>query len=255
MLLFGKDNPPYALHVGRFKTASIIIDDRMIRGTLFQVVEEAMKFIIHQMKVAFEFTGEVRRNEILEYPLPAIREMLLNSVVHRDYTSPVDIQIKIFDNSITFFNPGKLFGDLTIEKLKGDDYQSRTRNKLIAEAFYLTGDIEKYGSGFIRIREEIRDYPTMAFRYEESGDGFFVSLSYQEQKISSTVVNSGEGVNEGVNELLKLIRNKPGNRIPQLSQHLGVSKKTIERWVVTLKRKGLIEYRGSSKTGGYYSLR
>ena len=65
---------------------------------------------------------------------------------------PVDIQIKIFDNSITFFNPGKLFGDLTIEKLKGDDYQSRARNKLIAEAFYLTRDIEKYGSGFIRER-------------------------------------------------------------------------------------------------------
>ena len=86
VLLFGKNDPPYSLHVGRFKTASIIIDDRMIRGTLFQVVEEAMKFIIHQMKVAFEFTGEVRRNEILEYPLPAIREILLNSVVHRDYS-------------------------------------------------------------------------------------------------------------------------------------------------------------------------
>ena len=43
------------------------------------------------------------------------RLVILNAVVHRDYTSPVDIQIKIFDNSITFFNPGKLFGDLTIE--------------------------------------------------------------------------------------------------------------------------------------------
>jgi hypothetical protein len=70
----------------------------------------------------------------------------------RDYTSPVDIQIKIFDQSISFFNPGKLYGDLTIEKLKRDDYQSRTRNRLIAEAFYLTRDIEKYGSGFIRVR-------------------------------------------------------------------------------------------------------
>jgi predicted HTH transcriptional regulator len=46
-----------------------------------------------------------------------------------------------------------------IEQLKTDTYQSRTRNKLIAEAFYLTGDIEKYGSGFIRVREAIKDYP------------------------------------------------------------------------------------------------
>jgi predicted HTH transcriptional regulator len=49
----------------------------------------------------------------------------------------------------SFFNPGRLFGDLTVDKLKRDDYQSRARNKLIAEAFYLTRDIEKYGSGFI----------------------------------------------------------------------------------------------------------
>ena len=45
MLLFGKNDPPYALHIGRFKTASTIIDDRMIRGTLFHVVEESMKFM------------------------------------------------------------------------------------------------------------------------------------------------------------------------------------------------------------------
>ncbi len=69
--------------------------------------------------------------------------------MHPEYTSPVDTQIKIFDTSITFFNPGRLFGGLTVEALKSDNYQSRTRNKLIAEAFYLTRDIEKYGSGFI----------------------------------------------------------------------------------------------------------
>ena len=66
-----------------------------------------------------------------------------------------------YDNAISFFNPGRLYGDLTIEKLKTDSYQSRIRNKLIAEAFYLTRDIEKYGSGYIRIRREIADYPTM----------------------------------------------------------------------------------------------
>ena len=171
MLLFGKNDPPYALHIGRFKTASTIIDDRMIRGTLFDVVEEAMKFISSHVKVAFEITGEIQRREIPEYPPAALRELLLNAVVHRDYTSPTDIQIKIFDNAVTFFNPGRLYGDLTIEKLKTDSYQSRTRNKLIAEAFYLTHDIEKYGSGYIRVRREIAAYPTMHFSYEESGTG------------------------------------------------------------------------------------
>ncbi|MCJ7617841.1 MAG: hypothetical protein MUO43_15025, partial [Desulfobacterales bacterium] len=80
--------------------------------------------------------------------------------------------------------------------LRGNNYQSRTRNKLIAEAFYLTKDIEKYGSGYIRIRLEISAYSTMKFDYEENGDGFLVKLSYAEQKISSG----------GVNDLLDFIR-------------------------------------------------
>jgi ATP-dependent DNA helicase RecG len=179
--------------------------------------------------------------------------LLLNAAVYRDYTSPVDIQIKMFDNVITFFNPGRLFGDLTIEKLKSDDYQSRTRNKLVAEAFYLTRDIEKYGSGFIRVRGEIGSYPTMEFAYEESGDGFLVSLGYRQQKISSASV-SPEGISEGINLLLEHIRSAPGRRISQMADRLGIPAKTIERWIADLKRHGRIEYRGSKKAGGYYMV-
>lgn len=120
----------------------------MIRTTLYDAVEEVMLYILSHIKVAFEFTGELERTENFEYPKSALRELVLNAIVHRDYLSPVDTQIKIFDQSITIFNPGKLYGDITIDQLKTDNYQSRTRNKLIAEAFYLTKDIEKYGSGY-----------------------------------------------------------------------------------------------------------
>ena len=66
-------------------------------------------------------------------------------------------------------------------------YPSRTRNKLIAEAFYLTGDIEKYGSGYQRIRQAIQDYPSMPFEYEESGDGYVVTVAYSQQKQASVI--------------------------------------------------------------------
>ena len=82
--------------------------------------------------------------------------------MHRDYANTSDIQIKIFDDRITIFSPGKLYGGLTIEEIKTDSYQSHIRNKLIAEAFYLTKNIEKYGSGFIRIRKELESYPELS---------------------------------------------------------------------------------------------
>ena len=264
VLLFGKDDPPYSLHIGRFKTASMIIDDRMIRGTLFDVVDAAMKFIMSHIKVAFEIADEIQRREIPEYPIPALRELLLNAVVHRDYTSPTDIQIKIFDDHITFFNPGRLFGGLTIEKLATDTYQSSTRNKLIAEAFYLTRDIEKYGSGFVRIREEIAAYSTMQFQYEESGDGFIASLAYTNQKTTQKMSEEkggeglSEGLNEGLNEGLKLllatIREKPGVQAKELGIMLARPIKTIERQVKTLTDSHRIERRGSRKTGGYWEI-
>jgi len=85
--------------------------------------------------VAFSFDGSLQRKERFAYPLPALREVLLNAVVHRDYTNSSDIQIKIFDDRITIFSLGTLYGGLTIEDLNTDSYQSRTRNKLVAEAF------------------------------------------------------------------------------------------------------------------------
>jgi ATP-dependent DNA helicase RecG len=94
MLLFAKEGLNHNVHVGRFKTPSMIIDDKIYRGGLFEVVEETMRYIIGQIKVAFEIAGTTtKRTEIFEYPIPALRELVLNAIIHRDYTSPVDIQI------------------------------------------------------------------------------------------------------------------------------------------------------------------
>lgn len=65
------------------------------------------------------------------------------------------MQVKIFDQKISFLNPGKLYGNISLADLKENNYISELRNKLLAEAFYLTKEIEKYGTGFFRIREEI----------------------------------------------------------------------------------------------------
>jgi ATP-dependent DNA helicase RecG len=186
MILFSKEDLLYNVHIGRFKTPSLIIADKMISGNLYDVAKEAMQTIIGHLKFAFEITGKTtQRTEIPEYPLDAIRELLLNALVHRDYKSSTDVQIKIFDQRITFFNPGGLYGNLTEEDLKTDAYSASARNKQLSEAFYLTHDIEKYGSGFIRIRKLIANYPTMTFNFHNRGDGFMVELSYIQQKNST----------------------------------------------------------------------
>jgi ATP-dependent DNA helicase RecG len=253
VLLFAKEGSEYNVHLGRFKTPSMIIDDKMLRLTLFNAVEETQKYLISQMKVAFEITGETtQRTEILEYPKPAIRELILNCLIHRDYLSPIDVQIKVFDNYITFYNPGKLYGDLTVEDLKTDNYQASARNKLIAEAFYLTGDIEKYGSGFRRIRQELDKYPTMQLVCAEIPNGFLATVSYTEQK-TSTTIGVKSGVKSGVKEILLLIENTPTITTAEISKELDMPFRTIQRYIEHLKKDGVLS-RENGKKGGYWKI-
>jgi len=116
MLLFG--NHGYSIHMGRFKAADTIIDDFLIKEPLIEALDEAMTFIKKHINLSYDFDGSLKRKEKWQYPLEAIRELLLNASVHRDYRNTSYIVIKIFDYKIQLSNPGKLYGNITIEDLK-----------------------------------------------------------------------------------------------------------------------------------------
>ncbi|MDZ7892205.1 MAG: putative DNA binding domain-containing protein [Rhodoferax sp.] len=251
MLLFAQEPLRHHIHIGRFKTPDLIIDDRQITDTLFEAVDQAMKFIVSYVAVAFEFDGSIQRKERYAYLLPALREALLNAVVHRDYTDGSDIQVKIFDKQITIFSPGTFFGKLTVADVQADSYQSSLRNKLVAKGFYLVNAIEKYGSGFIRIRKALLDYPEVEFTVEEKFGGVVATFT----QLKSQTSTAGEGVNGGVNtpeDLLAIIRVRPGLKAAELVTLSGKPQRTIERWLKQLKADGQIQFTGAPKTGGYF---
>ena len=133
-----------------------------------------------------------------------------------------------------------------------------TRNKLIAEAFYLTSQIEKYGSGYIRIRRELTEYPELVFSVEEMSGGVLVTFSQCEgvnegvnEGVSGGVSGGGSG---GVNELLKYILLHPGKNTLELTAALEVPQRTMQRRIKALRESGCIEFRGADKTGGYYAV-
>ena len=131
-----------------------------------------------------------------------------------------------FDGRIEFFNPGKLYDDLTIEKLNTNNYSSRTRNRAIARAFKEAGIIERYGSGIKRIKDECLTHGVVEPKFEEFVHGFRV-IVYKEKL--------PEGINEGIKSLLIFIQNNPSQRTSQISKSLNTPQKTIERWIKKLK--------------------
>ena len=103
-------------------------------------------------------------------------------IVHRDYTSAADSQVKIFSDRIIFYNPGVRSSDISIEQLYTSDYISYSRNKQIAQFVKDLGWIEKYGTGIKRVIElfEKNNLPTPVIRSQQNGVFVEIQSEYKD---------------------------------------------------------------------------
>lgn len=119
-----------------------------------------------------------------EYPAEAIREAIVNSICHRDYSMSGTIQVRIYDDRLEVWNPGVLPPELTVEALYRE-HPSRPRNPNLANALYRARVIEKWGTGTLRIIEacEARGLPRPEFI---SDMGTFM-VRFQKPQVTTTV--------------------------------------------------------------------
>ena len=122
---------------------------------------------------------------------------------------------------------------------------------MIADTFYYAKDIERWGSGFKRIVDECKA-AGVRVTFENIKTGFVVTFYRPGAKTAPEKTKKVEGVSEGVKLLEEYIRENPGLRVPSISRVIHIAPKTLERWLKKLKSEGKINYKGSTKTGGYY---
>jgi ATP-dependent DNA helicase RecG len=158
VVLFGRkflpDYPQCALRLARFKGTSKteFLDQRQLRGHAFQILDEAVNFIMRHIPVAGRIeSGKLEREDMPLYPPLALREALVNALCHRDYTIPGGaVNVAIYDDRLEIISSGLLPPGITIADLKRS-HVSRPRNPLIAEVFYRRGLIEQWGRGTQKI--------------------------------------------------------------------------------------------------------
>ena len=166
----------------RFKgtTMAIFLDKKEYRGDLFSQLESTELFIKNHLHLKAEILG-LQRTETYEIPLPAIREALVNAIVHRDYTNfGRDIKVGIYDDILNIVSPGGLPNGVTIDEVKLG--RSEIRNKVIARVFKELGYIEQWGSGISRMNELCLEANIEEPRVKESGD--FFDIEFMRPKIS-----------------------------------------------------------------------
>lgn len=254
ILLFGKDPQEYFINlcvrIGRFKTETTIIDDKWARGNLFRQFEETVNIIRQYMSVRYEIK-DFQREDIWEYPIPAIREAVLNALVHRDYFNIANFTlIKIYDEHIWFSNPGGLPEGITLEQLK-KPHSSVFRNPIIGKVFYLAGYIEQYGSGTVRMVQWMKEARLPEPEYKEEMGGFsvyFYKDVYTEENLRKMGLNERQiKVVMYVKEKEK-ITNKEYQEIADVKERLA----TIE--LNDLVGKGIFEKYGTTGRGTYYAV-
>jgi ATP-dependent DNA helicase RecG len=105
VMLFAKEPqrfyPSAFVKVGRFRSPTLIVDDREIYGTLLDQVDGVMGYFREHLQTRFEFTGEIAREVIWEYPLEALREAITNAVCHRDYLDVGHTQVRWHDEHVS----------------------------------------------------------------------------------------------------------------------------------------------------------
>ena len=160
------------------------IDQKTIDTNVSLQSEQAYQFVLrHISQSSTDYSG-VYRNDRWEYPIIAIREVIRNAVIHRDYSlTGKDIKIAIFDDKIEITSPGKLMPSVDFSDM--DSGQSDIRNKILAPVFKRLGIIEQWGNGLKLIAEELQAYPEIELSWKEPGIAFrvtFTNKNYQQKQ-------------------------------------------------------------------------
>ncbi|MFY0252459.1 ATP-binding protein [Chitinophaga sp. 30R24] len=253
ILLFGK-NPAKvtvtaSFKIGRFGTSShdLLYQD-IIETNIFDMADRVieilkMKYLIRPIS----YKG-IERLEPLEYPESALREAILNAIIHKDYSSTY-IFLKVYDDRLHLWNPGNLPEELSLEKLR-TDHSSYPRNRNIANVFFKAGYIESWGRGINKIIDSCIEGGLPAPLIEEEQGGFGITLFKENRAIEW--VDVPQPHNERQAQAIKYIKEHTSITNMQYQELNNISKRTATRDLQELIKQGVIQKVGTTGKGTTY---
>ena len=200
IVLFGKEPnrfyPNVQVKIGRFgKDSTDLKFHEIVDGNLVRILSEVQSQLNHKFLTRpVDFVG-MQRVEKDEYPVAALREMLLNALVHRTYMG-AHIQLRVYDDKLSIWNEGVLPFGLTVEELKGE-HNSRPRNPKIAKACFMAGYIDTWGRGTLKIFNSCKVHGLPEPAIIEKDGGFMVTL-YKAEKVTDENGQNGLVENEKI---------------------------------------------------------
>ena len=241
------------------KNKDHIYDRKDVRDDLLTQLNVAMEFLKKHLNVRSEISG-FDREDIYEIPLDALREAIVNAIIHRDYSmGGTSIYVSVFDDRVEIVNPGGLPVGVTKDNF---GKESIRRNLIIADLFHRMGKVERMGSGIERMRNLMVKAKLQAPVF--TADTFFHAIFYRNPEYALKADAGKEagksaglgvklGVKLGVNEakIIGLVKEDRFVTIIQIADILGISTTAVEKNITKLREKGILKREGSDKTGSW----
>lgn len=241
LLLFGRERerwfPDAWIQAGRFKGTdrSTIIDHAELRALPIDAIGDAIGFINKHVLHGADI-GAIRREERWSVPPVAIREAVINAVVHADYAQRgAPIRIAIFDDRIEIENPGLLPFGLTVEDLALG--VSKLRNRVIGRVFHTVGLIEQWGSGVQRMMAACREAGLQPPRFEEVALRFRVTIFTQ--RVNQPSLETTDAA------IIEVLSDASGRSTSQIAEQIGLTPRATRTRLARLVQLGLVQEIGT----------
>lgn len=217
------------------------LDNRRIEGTLTQMLEEALNFVRKNMRIKTIIDPETgKRADREDYPLTAVREAILNALIHRDYshhTEGMPIQLLLFEDRFEVRSPGGLYGRLRIDQL--GKVQPDTRNPVLAVAMEVLGETENRYSGIPTMRRELAQAGMEEPEFRDERGTFVVCFrrASEASRAESDTTHDGGTTEEKLLRFCAIPRNRQ-----EIAAFLGIKSipYAIKAHVTPLVEQGLI---------------
>ncbi|MDL1987319.1 MAG: putative DNA binding domain-containing protein [Deltaproteobacteria bacterium] len=254
VLLFSNDPQKFYLQsvvrIGKFLTDTEIQTTDIVEGNLFVQLENSLEILRTKYLVSnIKYEG-IHRRDILEYPYEALREAIINALIHRDYSGTSQIQIRVYPDKLMIMNEGKLPPEIPVEKLK-TNHLSIPRNTLLAKIFYYAGFIESWGHGTIKIVENCieQGLPEPDF-VEENG---VMTVTFYKDKWNEENLKK-LGLNERQIKAVTYIKENEKITNKEYQEINNCSRNTATNDLRDLIKKHVLKESGKKGAGSYYVI-
>jgi len=251
ILLFGKNPqrfyPAAYLKIGKFLTKTDIQSSDIVKGNLFEQITSALEILRTKYLISIiKFEG-IHRREILEYPYEALREAIINALIHRNYLGASSIQIRVYNDRLVIMNEGKLPPEVPVEKLK-TEHLSKPRNTLLADVFYKAGFIESWGRGTIKILEKCQEQGLPKPDFEED-HGVMKVVFYKDKFTEENLKKLG--ISERQIKAVMYVKEKGKITNKEYRELTGLSDEGARLDLIELSKRNLIQPIGKGRSAHY----